>query len=215
MPTRCHHMVQPRAEPKPVCVLQVKERKKVQRIKEWRTKFVDLYWNSYPRARPADMCDALLEAFAAEAEFSDVDVQPSESQWPSDDGDGSDDDDADADDDDGEGEDVRSRPYSPTPLVESTILVPSSQPNEAGTAVDDGGSSEQRVEGTPPPSPRSEHKGSEAATSSTKKSVNGLRTCPHCGQSGASKNFRRHEKRCLEAQATGKALQKGGRPPKR
>jgi hypothetical protein len=212
-------MVQPRAEPKPVCVLQVKERKKVQRIKEWRTKFVDLYWNSYPRARPADMCDALLEAFAAEAEFSDVDVQPSERQWPSDDGDDGDGDGEDEDED----EDVRSRSYSTTPLVESTtplvestiLLVPSTQPNEADTAVDDGGSSEQRVEGTPPPSPRSEHKGSEAATSSTKKSVNGLRTCPHCGQSGASKNFRRHEKRCLEAQATGKALQKGGRPPKR
>ncbi len=214
MPTRCHYMVRPRAEPKPVCVLQVKERKKVQRIMEWRTMFVGQYWTSNPGARPADMCDALLEAFAAEAEFSDVDVQPSEHQWPSDDDSsegGGDDDDGDGDD----GDDVGSRSYSTTPLVEPTVLVPSTQPNEDGTAVDDGGSSEQRVEGTPPPSPRSEHKGSEAATSSTKKSGTRLKICPHCGQYGASRNFARHEKRCLNALATGKALQKGGYAPKR
>ncbi len=164
------------------------------------------YWTSNPGARPADMCDALLEAFAAEAEFSDVDVQPSERQWPSDDGD---DGDGDGEDED---EDVRSRSYSTTPLVESPILlVPSTQPNEADTAVDDGGSSEQHVEGTPPPSPCSEHKGSEAATSSTKKTAEKRqqKSCPHCGESIPGKNFTRHKRRCLTAKQLGVKL--GGR----
>ena len=101
------------------CVLQIAEGRMVQRITTWRKRFVLQFRKLNGTASDVELLDAMLKAFAAEAEFADVkvaaaatgDVYRSDNDesegdlYRDDDDDDGDDGDDDGDDDDGDGDD--------------------------------------------------------------------------------------------------------------